>query len=493
MQPIHNRRETGNFWSKKTVANIAYSYLSKIVNPTFIFEPFVGGGSLVHDFKDDCKGVVNDINKNAIQELKREWESSSWEFHHKDFLNTPIAEIFNEWGLPQRDEIKRFLVYSNPPFGTSSTLNLVSTKEEIEQMKKRKVKSRSTSITYGADERESKYIGDAYGRGDLCLPSIGRMIEVIKFKGKGYLAFFSPFGVLLGRRRYQKLLFQLLKDFEFIYGEVFTGDMFQSVTKKKPISFSIWKYNKGCNTSHTNLLFMYEGKEFQTKYLPLLKEGWRYRDGKLHVEEEEDDKDYLDVFRSGFFNTPYPQIFGQHIKDGSGARVSQVNVKKKLNLEGMSDSLVYGLWSTVVGGRAIVPHPIMFDNCAVHLPDFTKDETKEILAYAVLSTILTELKNNYTSDKIGFKGPRSELKFGGEELTKNTNYLMEKYGHCRVGRSNIKKTIGKLKDKGEINNNTKSHIREEITQRLEGIHYWKYLPILNMIGKRKNLNIEDYI
>ena len=184
MPPIEQRRKTGNFWSKKTVATIAYGHLSKMVKPTFIFEPFVGGGSLVLDFFKECKGVVNEIDKEQVKKLKREWGSSSWKFHHKNFLTTPITEIFDEWGLPQRNEIDRFLVYSNPPFGTSSTLNLVSTKEEIERMTKDKVKSRTTNISYGADERESKYFGDAYGRGDLCLPSIGRMIEVIKYKGK---------------------------------------------------------------------------------------------------------------------------------------------------------------------------------------------------------------------------------------------------------------------------------------------------------------------
>ena len=476
MQPIHQRRKTGNFWSKETVANIVHKHISKLVNPTFIFEPFVGGGSLVRDFLNVCHGVVNDIDKTVIQKLQREWEGSDWLIHNYNFLSTPITEIFDEWGLPKQGENERFLIYSNPPFGTSSTLNLVSTKEEIKRMKGRKVKSRSTNITYGADDKEAKFFGDTYGRGDLCLPSIGRMIEIIKKQRKGYLAFFSPFGVLLGRQRYQKLLYQLLNNFEFLYGEVFSGEMFENVTKKKPISLSIWKYSKGCNTPHSGLHFMFEGKDYKTRYLPLLKDGWRYRDGNLHVKGD-DDKDYLDVFRSGFFNTPYPQIFGQHIKDGSGARVSHDNVKKKLNLEGISDPLAYSLWSTVVGGRGIVSHPLIFDNCAVHLPEFSKTETKEILAYAVLSTIYTELKNNYTNNKIGIKNPQSSLKFGGKELTESANYLIVNFGYCKIGTSTIKKILGRLKEKNHISSEIKSSIREEIEQRLQVINYWKFLPI----------------
>ena len=67
MQPIHHRRKTGNFWSGKTVASIAYGYISELVNPTFIFEPFVGGGSLIRDFKDECRGVANDIDTSVIK------------------------------------------------------------------------------------------------------------------------------------------------------------------------------------------------------------------------------------------------------------------------------------------------------------------------------------------------------------------------------------------------------------------------------------------
>lgn len=467
LSPDNIRRNHGKYWSNIKVSEIASNLVRKYVNPSLIFEPFVGGGNLIRDFVDECKGIANDIDENSIDLLEQEFEGYDWKFYKKNILTTKLEELYNM--IPEVDE--KFVIYTNPPFGIASANSLVSTKKEIEKMVEKSTKSRKNKIDYGFDKKESKFIGNSYGRGDLCLPSIGKMIEIIKNKGKGYLTFFSPFGVMLGRNRYLKLLKSLLKDFDFIYGEVFSGDMF-GVSKTKPISFTIWKYNPNINTDINKLTFKFEDKIYELKILQLINRSWKYNLSKIQKNE-------ILVHGNDTFNCPIPKMFHLQFEKG-GSEMIEENVKISLNLDNIPDELVYGLWSIGVGYRSITKYPIIFEDCYTHLPDFTNQKTIEILSYITISALITEIKTNNCKGKIGFVGMNRVFKFGGERLTKGAKYLIDTYKDLKIGGLyNIEYVFNALKDTNpdDIHKDLRIMIKKEIEKRLDEIGYWDYLPI----------------
>ncbi len=462
---IEDRRKSGVFWTHNSVADLAKDIIVQKLTPTFIFEPFVGGGSLVQGFSKSCRGVLNDLDEHILDSLKGSFNSSKWTFYRKNIHCVSLHEL-EQWIDLDREDV--FLIYTNPPFGTSSTNALVSKSEEMES-----AISRSIEIKYGSTQEEEKLIRSTYGAGDLFLPAIGKLIELIKRKSTGYLAFFCPSGVFLGRTRYKKLFKEILKNFEFIYGEIFSGKNFDDVSKQKAIAFTIWKYHKDANTEKTSLKFVFEGNQYQLKKCALLKDGWKY-------DEREDEEGEIMVQHCETFNSAPPKMF--HIQPSKGgSALVQKNVKKELNIPRLCEPLIYGLWSITVGYRAIVTPPVVFDNCYVHLPDFTDPIVQEILALSALFALVAELLNNYCNGKIGFFGPSKQLRFGGKELTDSVEFLFQMFGAVGVDHdktiSNVLESLKNQSNPDNIDKNLRKNIRERIRERLDRIGYWKSLPI----------------
>lgn len=483
LAPLDVRRKRGKFWSSMEVSEIVSALIKIYVNPTFIFEPFVGGGSLIAKFVPTVPGIMNDIDASSVVLLEQKWKEYPWRFYKQNLFLTPQKEINNEWGIPSSEETERFLIYTNPPFGTSSTNKLASSKKDVAKMNERGVESRSNIIEYGSDKNEEQYFGDKYGRGDLVIPAIARMIEVIRHRHDGYLAFFSPFGVMLGRYRYKKVLKALLQDFEFLYGEVFDGNMFNNVAKKKAISFTIWKYKKRNYTSQEDLSFWYNYKEYHTKFLPLLKDGWQY-DTRTPIEKT------IGVQHCETFNASVPKIFHTQIEKG-GSPVLPKNVMIELKIQNIHCELIYALWSVCVGLKAIIQHPIIFDNCYTHLPDFEQKETFEILAYIVIHTIITDHFNNYSEGLIGFIEDSRDFTFGNQSLTDGASYLIETYGSCKIGAYSIQEVFDRLQqneDPDDIDKKLRINIKQEIEQRLDEIGYWDDLPVPSLDIHKKDSN-----
>lgn len=278
---------------------------------------------------------------------------------------------------------------------------------------------------------------------------------------------------MLGRNRYKKLLKALLQDFKFIEGHIFSGENFNSVASKKAITFTIWKYCPKINTNIESLTFFYNDKELKVKRIPLLKDGWKY-DSRTYIKGE------IVVQGNDRFNASPPKIFHLEHKKG-GSELTVENVKKDLGIPNIPSELIYGLWSVCVGYLSITDFPISFNEAYTHLPDFSKPETLEILAYVIIHTIITELKNNYCQGKIGFIGINRIFKFGDNPaLTKGCEYLINTYGNCPIGNKTIKEVFTELKNEPDINKidqNYRRLIKYEIEKRLECIGYWNILPI----------------
>jgi hypothetical protein len=455
MTPLKIRRQIGKFFSGMDLGVYLAGIITNLVKPDFILEPMVGGGSLIAPFVGKVPCVINDINKGHVDLLKQKYGYQINGYFSQDFILTPTGDIVNKWGMPKEGNV---LIYTNPPFGTSSTNDLASKKGENEKG------SRETKIDYAE-------LGDEYGRGDLVIPSVARMIEVIKDRGSGYLAFFSPFGVFCGRSRYNKLLRALLKNFEFVYGEIFPGSEFNNVSKKKPISITILKYRKDMNASLGSLTYFYAGVEHKMKKSVLLKDVWNYNEGK--------DGDEIGTTRNDTFNNPNPKMIKTKLRN-AGSQILYRNVKDNLGITIVPPELFYGLWSITVGYRSLSEYPVYFDNSCIHIPDLKRQETYEILSYAVLNVLITELINNYTEGKIGFSGMQRFFKFGGKRLTDGAKYLIDTHGNCPVGSRTIKQVFEELragKDPDAIDKNLRIDIRKEIEKRLDAIGYWDYLPI----------------
>ncbi|MHA1973746.1 MAG: hypothetical protein ACTSW1_12170 [Candidatus Hodarchaeales archaeon] len=459
--PVAIRRRTGKYFTNREIGDYVADIIWKSIKPDVILEPFVGGGSLVTPFfKKNIHIIVNDVNKKTTFSIKKKFEDNITLYKSQDFITTPIKEIFEEWKIP-RDRTLKFLVYSNPPFGTVSTNKLVTSTTELNSEN-----SRNIDINYGD-------LAKKYGKGDLVIPAIGKMIQVIKHREKGYLAFFAPFGIFCERKRYKKLMDALFKDFVFLYGEIFNGDRFHSVSKNKPIGFTIWKYQPNAFVDHEKLIFFYQDKTIFFKRKKLLKDCWKYDTRKKITGE-------ICVQGNDRFNAPVPKIFHIAIKKGGSELVPQ-NVKLPLDLEGIPDELFYGLWSITVGNRAIVPHPIYVDNAYTHLPDMRRNETFEIIAYSLLHSLITEIKNNYTQGKIGFFGENREFRFGNDRLTRGADFIIKKYYDLPI---NSTTTIGrefdrlrKIENFDTYDDKIRTKIKAQIQERLETIGYWGYVPL----------------
>lgn len=476
--PRKKRREGGVFWTETEIGDTLADEILKLTNPDYVVEPCVGGGSLVKKIVPLVQGTMNDISVPHVESCKKRFDGYNWRFTTLDIVREDTDGLIKKWGIPPG---KTLLIYTNPPFGTSSTNQIASKKNELDGKL-----SRQQSIFYPPSLVK-------YGKGDLFMPIVGRLIEVAKLQKVCYLVFFAPFGLFCARKRYLKLLNLLLKDFVFIKGHVFGGENFHDINAKKPIALSIWKYSPNANTKHLDLIFEFlekggKKKEVEFKEIPLLKDGWRYRDGSKYVKTKT--KDAIGAPRCDYFNSPGAKIISDNMKEGSGAEISPDNLKLDkivLSIPDVPSELAYGLWSVSVGMRtfnssmSVQMHPIYFDNAYVHLPDFSRKETLEIMAYAALEVLL----KNYAKDRIGFFGSNKVFRFGNPQLTKGVEYLLN---HCKDAPTYDDNTIGSTfelikQSKVDVPKLRRS-LKEEVSKRLKVIGYWDYVPIPAQSAKK---------
>ena len=475
------RRESGVFWTEAEIGDMVADEILKLTKPDYVVEPCVGGGSLIKNMVSKVKGAMNDISVGHVENCKRIFDGYDWKFTTYDVVRTSTEDLLKIWDVPSG---KRLLLYTNPPFGTSSTSQIVSKKNELDGKT-----SRQQAIYYPPGLLK-------YGKGDLFLPIVGRLIEIAKIQQNCYLAFYSPFGLFCSRKRYLELFNALAKDFTFLKGYVFAGHNFHDINKTLPIAFTIWKYSPNVNTRHLDLTFEFmdkgsETKKLQFKEKQLLKDGWRYRDGSKYVKIKT--KDAIGAPRCEKFNAPGPKIFGVDLKEGSGAELSPDNVRIDLKIPNIPSELAYGLWSTAVGKHSfgtslsVSLHPIYFEQAYVHLPDFTKKEAIEVLAYSALGVLL----KNYAEDRIGFFGTNKVFRFGNERLTNGVEHLFNLCRECPVYENH---TIGEVFEMFKQSKVDSTKLRkgliEEVSIRLVQIGYWDYIPI-PATKDEKQLGLED--
>lgn len=165
LEPIKSRRFRGRFFTKDKIGE-EISKISEAIKPDYIIEPYVGAGTLIDSLVEQYKGAMNDINKGFIDILEKKYNGRGWIFTYINTITTPYEVLIKQWKIPKN---KTVLILTNPPFGTSATNILVSKKGEIKDGNE----SRKVKIDYGG-------LGDTYGRGDLVIPAIGKLIEIIK-------------------------------------------------------------------------------------------------------------------------------------------------------------------------------------------------------------------------------------------------------------------------------------------------------------------------
>lgn len=462
-ESMKNRRARGRFFTKDVINN-EITEIVESIDPDYIIEPYIGAGSLIESVVDQYPGAGNDINSDFIQMLRKKHEGREWSFVNVNMFTTATRDLLAIFKIPSDANI---LFLTNPPFGSSrgksASNRLVSKKQEVSQ----NAITDSNKIDYGD-------LGDTYGRGDMVLPAIGRMIEIIKFHGNGYIATFSPLGIYCGRARYNKLFMSLLRDFEFVSGDIFSGKHFNSVSKNKPIAFAVWRYAPGTGSTTDDVRFLCDRTEYLLKRTPLLKDGWEYNKfGPLPSDND------IGVQCNDRFNTPNPKMFHVQTEKG-GSSVTPDHVKIELNLPNVPSELVYALWSVTVGTRSLTDHPLWFDNAYVHLPDFTRHETMEILTLALMSTILTETKSSYCQGRIGFIGVSRIFKFGNKRLTDGATSLLTTYGSTMIHERSVHDIFSLSRTKQLSTDEHTSiikQIKKEIQTRLDAICYWSYIPI----------------
>jgi len=474
--PQKKRRERGVFWTEGEIGDKLADEILKLTKPDYVVEPCVGGGSLLKHVVPHVKGIMNDISPNHIENCKRIFDGYKWGFTTLDVVNTQTPDLINSWKVPKG---KRLLLYTNPPFGTTSTGRIVSKKGEMNGRLSRKQSPVQNGQNYPV-------VLVKYGKGDLFLPIVGRLIEIAKTHKNCCMAFFSPFGLFCGRKRYVKLLNALLKEFKFLKGYVFAGTYFHDINKTLPVGFSIWEYVPNTNARLLDLNFEFvdkngNNKNIRFKKMPLLKDGWRYRDGNKYVKHKT--RGAISVPRCESFNDPSPKIFGEDAKEGSGAELNPDNLKIDkivLKIPNVPSELVYALWSVSVGLGAFrtslsnPTHPIYMRGAYVHLPDFHRKETLEIMAYSALHALIY----NYAQDKIGFFGTNKVFRFGNEHITNGVKHLLNSCKNCLVYDGyTIEEVFEQIRQSKVDVTKCRRGMKDEVSKRLDQIGYWDYVPI----------------
>lgn len=474
--PRKQRREHGVFWTEEEIGDKIADEILDLTKPDYVVEPCVGGGSLLKNIAPRIRGVMNDISRSHIENCKKIFDGYNWKFTTLDVVNTMTPELIANWKVPAG---KRLLLYTNPPFGTTSTGRLVSKKGEMNGKPSRKQSSTPNGQKYPK-------VLEKYGKGDLFLPIVGRLIEIAKAHKNCCVAFFSPFGLFCARKRYINLLNALLKDFKFLRGYVFAGNYFHDINKTLPVAFSIWEYKPNTNVGHLDLNFEFvdkngNNKKIRFKKMRLLKDGWRYRDGDKYVKNKT--RGEISVPRCESFNDPSPKIFGVDAKEGSGAELSPDNLKLDkiiLKIPNVPSELAYALWSVSVGLGAFrtslsnPTHPIYMRGAYVHLPDFHKKETLEILAYSALHALI----KNYAENKIGFFGTNKVFRFGNENITKGVEYLFSLCSDSPVYDGyTIAEVFEQIRQSKVDVTKCRKGMKDEVSKRLNHIGYWDYVPI----------------
>jgi hypothetical protein len=463
------RRESGVFWTEREIGDMLADEIIQLISPDYVVEPCVGGGSLIEKIVPLVKGAMNDISTRHVENCKKIFDGYDWKFTTFDIVNTMSDILLRSWDVPKD---KKLLLYTNPPFGTSSASRLMSEKEEMIGKTSRRL---AIKCPPGLEK---------YGKGDLFIPIVGRLIEIAKIQKTCYLAFFAPFGLFCGRGRYMNLFTALTRDFCFLKGYVFAGYNFHDINKTLPIALTIWKYKPNAYTQHLDLNFDFidrsgTNKKIEFKKIPLIKDRWRYRDGNKYVKNKT--KSAISVPRCDAFNVPNIKNFGINLAEGSGAELSPDNLKSnEVLVPNVPSELVYGLWSVAVGkhvfGTSLSTslHPIYFEQAYVHLPDFSKKETIEILAYSALHVLI----KNYAEDKIGFFGTNKVFRFGGERLTKGVDYLFSLCKDCHVYDGYTISEVFELIKQSKVDiTKCRKGIKDEVSKRLNQIGYWDYVPI----------------
>lgn len=474
--PRKKRRERGVFWTEEEIGDKLADEILNLTKPDYVVEPCVGGGSLLKLVVPNVKGVMNDISTNHVENCKRIFDGYKWGFTTLDVVNTQTPDLIKSWKVPTG---KRLLLYTNPPFGTTSTGRIVSKKGEMNGKLSRKQSSINNGQKYPA-------VLVKYGKGDLFLPIVGRLIEIAKAYKNCCVAFFSPFGLFCGRKRYVKLLNALLRDFKFLKGYIFAGNYFHDINKTLPVGFSIWEYAPNTNARLLDLNFEFvdkngNNKKIRFKKMRLLKDGWRYRDGNKYVKHKT--RGAIGVPRCESFNGPSPKIFGEDAKEGSGAELNPDNLKLDkivLKISNVPSELVYALWSVSVGLGAFrtslsnPTHPIYMRSAYVHLPDFRRKETLEIMAYSALHALIY----NYAQDKIGFFGTNKVFRFGNERITDGVKYLFNLCKDCPVYDGyTIEEVFEQIRQSKVDVTKCRRGMKDEVSKRLDKIGYWDYVPI----------------
>jgi hypothetical protein len=129
----------------------------------------------------------------------------------------------------------------------------------------------------------------------------------------------------------------------------------------------------------------------------------------------------------------------------------------------------------VFGTASSTPlHPIHFEQAYVHLPDFSKKETMEVLAYSALHILI----KNYAEDKIGFFGTNKVFRFGSENLAQAAEYLFKLCKESPVYENhNIGEVFELIRQSNFDPQICRKGIKDEVSKRLISIGYWKYVPI----------------
>jgi len=458
-ETIQQRRQGGRFFTKDTIAKTVTDIVDEL-HPEFIVEPYVGAGSLIENLVEKYPGAANDIKTDDIAVLKDKYEGLPWTFTNLDMFTTPTDELIEKMGIP-RDKMVAFV--TNPPWGTSMTNRLVSKHNEVVRGSGRRV-----DINYGGLDK-------IYGRGNIIIPAVSRMIEMIKIIKNGFLIMFSPLGIFCGRKQYNKLFKAILKNFTFLEGYIISGDNFEGTSEKIPVALTIWKYILNKNTTIDDLSLLLNETIIKFKRSEFLKDTIKHIviDGK---------QSELGAIWSTEFNKPgFKSIyFGLH---RGGVQMIPDIIKIDANILNIPSELVYTLWAICVGTSALIQHELQFEQAYVHLPDFNRQETMEILAYTTLHTIIYESisSKKYCEGQIGFVGMSRVFKFGNDRLTAGAKYLVETYGDCQVGDSTIRDVFNHVKETpnetDEYHLLIRKQIREQIKSRLDAIGYWDYIPI----------------
>lgn len=250
---VNERRFKGDFWTPDVWAQEADKIMQEAIDPDYkedslIWDCAAGVRNLTRQFRYQNLFISTYHDDEIL--LGEGYNPEARQVFQYDFLNDDVElspqkdEYSSKWKMPQElytalmkasKENKRVIFFTNPPYGTANNFGQFGTSK--------------TSIAKSKINYFMKKNGFGKAAQQLYAEFMVRAMKLIHdFDLKNaYIAFFTNARFLTGGDYWEKFNQQFFSQFSLVKGNLFNAGEFSDTADSWPITFSVYRYNRGGN------------------------------------------------------------------------------------------------------------------------------------------------------------------------------------------------------------------------------------------------------